>query len=136
MANIYYLTQRPPSVATYPTHTTVDPQEGQITAYGGRTVYKLTYDTPLTEKDVKRFELLPTVPEGIKEGDTFNMQWAGDTGKLKVVSISEDRTEIQVQELWSDYTGEVDTYNMRGLLKEYSDQFHALVYPPQEEISK
>lgn len=57
--NKYLLTQRPPSIGTHPIEGLVgDPVEKQM---DGRTVYELSYEKPLSDAEVQRFELSPVL---------------------------------------------------------------------------
>lgn len=59
---IYYMTSREPSVGTHPIDNLIEePHETTNPNNSNRRAYKLIYSEPLTEEEIKKYELLPEV---------------------------------------------------------------------------
>ena len=73
--NQYILTQRPPSIGTHPTDGLKSVEEIE---FNKRTAWKLTYDKPLSEKEIYSYELREPLDEKALLGEIVTHRVAGD----------------------------------------------------------
>jgi hypothetical protein len=127
----YLLTQRPPSIGTHP--------EGQIrdaeptTLEGGkRTAYKITYDRPLTEKEIKSYELTEDITEN-DIGRQFE-RVSGSSPIIKVITnVSEKGVEV---ETFLGGKSKVETVSRRKLQRELEGSTEIKDTPTKEGKSE
>ena len=105
----YLLTQRPPAPGTHPTGNIIGDPEEVIASEGtlkGRPVYKLTYSEPLSQEDIKRFELTP-MPSNEQLGEVYERP--GRTKSyVSITGINQEDGTVNIKE-YSIEDGEIAT---------------------------
>lgn len=111
----YYLTQRPPSIGTHPMkERTKDIEEVE---YNGRKAYLLTYDTPLTEREIYDYELTPKYDPALYIGREVK-GYTLKTDKAFIYDVKPDNsivisTHIDGKEVTKEVSGKYFNQQMR-----------------------
>tara|TARA_R110001606_G_scaffold58220_3_gene139610 strand:- start:3605 stop:16288 length:12684 start_codon:yes stop_codon:yes gene_type:complete len=123
----YLLTQRPPSIGTHPEGQIRDAVETTLEG-GKRKAYKITYDRPLTEKEIKNYELTEELTM-----DDVGRQFVSSSGSIvKVITNVSEKDGVSIETFLNGKSKE-KTVSQRRVKKELENSSEITKEKPTEE---